>query len=89
MVEAPCANRSERLTQIYGNVVYVGLVHIQGLEEKTIETLLTLRQQDGLYEGLYNCIERTGIAPEQINLLIRVGAFRFTGKSKKGTAMGG
>lgn len=83
VVEAPCANRSERLTQIYGNVVYVGLEHLQGLEESTIETLVTLRQQDGPYKGLYNCIERTGIAPEQINLLIRVGAFRFTGKSRK------
>ncbi|MBL4675363.1 MAG: hypothetical protein JKY70_04035 [Mucilaginibacter sp.] len=41
------------------------------------------RHEHGPYPGLEDLIKRTGIGLEQAIILIRVGALRFTGKSKK------
>ena len=41
------------------------------------------RRKNGLYQSLEDFIKRTGIGLEQAITLIRVGALRFTGKSKK------
>ncbi|MGZ5255192.1 MAG: helix-hairpin-helix domain-containing protein, partial [Flavitalea sp.] len=82
-LEAPCINQSEELTYITGDTVYVGFIHIQHLEKKLTELLLEERKRGGIFSGLGDFIERTGTGPEQLNTLIRTGAFRFTGKSKK------
>jgi DNA polymerase-3 subunit alpha len=82
-VQAPCINNSEVLTTIRGQDVYMGFVHVKSLENATIESFLHERSQHGAYLNLYDFIERTGTGPEQLNILIRVGAFRFTGKNKK------
>ncbi len=37
----------------------------------------------GLILHLQDFIERTGIGREQLNVLVSIGAFRFTGKKKK------
>jgi DNA polymerase-3 subunit alpha len=44
---------------------------------------LAERERGGPYLSLSDFIERTGITQEQLEILIRVGALRFTGKSKK------
>lgn len=82
-LEAPCVNQSEELTYIIGDVVYVGFIHIQHLEKKLTELLLEERKRGGEFSRLADFIERTGTGPEQLNTLIRTGAFRFTGKTKK------
>ena len=82
MLEPPCVNSSEELTYINGTTVYIGFIHIQNLESKVIEKILEERQL-GNFIDLTDFIERTAIGPEQLNILIRTGAFRFTGKSKK------
>jgi hypothetical protein len=82
-VHAPCVNYSEQLTSIKRRDVYVGLIHIQGMEDKLMETILQQRAEGGAYVSLHDFIMRTGIGPEQLNTLIRVGALRFTDKSKK------
>lgn len=83
MVHAPCVNHSDQLTNICGNMVYVGLIHIQGMEDKLMETILAERAVHGVYTSLHDFMVRTAIGPEQLNTLIRVGALRFTGKNKK------
>lgn len=82
-VQAPCLNNSEWLTRISGNIVYLGFIHIQHLEEKFAEEVLEERSRSGPFAGLEDFIDRTGGNPEQLNILIRIGAFRFTGKTKK------
>lgn len=83
IINAPCVNRSDYYTNIHGNEVYVGFVHVKGLQDKLIDKFLEERKINGEYTGLTNFIERTGVGLEQLNTLIRIGAFRFTGKSKK------
>jgi DNA-directed DNA polymerase III PolC len=82
-VHAPCVNNSDELTNIQGQEVYIGLVHIKSLEKETISHLLEERSRHGAFLNLEDIIHRTRIGPEQLNILIRVGALHFTGKNKK------
>lgn len=82
-LHAPCVNHSVRLTAIKGIDVYVGFVHIQGLEELLILRIENEREQHGAFVSLYDFMERTSIGLEQLNILVRVDALRFTGKNKK------
>jgi DNA-directed DNA polymerase III PolC len=82
-IKAPCVNNSDEYTNIRGNVAYTGFIHIKGLQDKLIEKILEERKVNGAYLHLQDFIERTNVGLEQLNTLISVGAFRFTGKSKK------
>ncbi|MGZ5287484.1 MAG: DNA polymerase III subunit alpha, partial [Flavisolibacter sp.] len=82
-VMAPCVNNSEELTGICGKEVYMGLIHIKDLEKTSLEKLLAERNRSGAFLHLQDLIERTGIGLEQLNILIRINALRFTGKNKK------
>lgn len=82
-IKAPCVNNSDEYTNIRGNEVYVGFIHIKRLHSKLVETIIEERKVHGHYLHLQDFIERTNVGLEQLNTLISVGAFRFTGKSKK------
>lgn len=79
----PCVNAGDYLTTIRDKTVWTGFIHVQGLEEKVVESLLEERERHGSYLHLQDFIERTAVGLEQLNLLVRVGALRFTGRSKK------
>ncbi|MEP6616831.1 MAG: DNA polymerase III subunit alpha, partial [Ginsengibacter sp.] len=83
LLHLPCVNKSAQLTSVEGNDVYIGFVHIQGLEEKLAMQIIVERYRVGKYLHLQDFIERICPGIEQLNLLIRIGAFRFTLKNKK------
>ncbi|MES2429287.1 MAG: DNA polymerase III subunit alpha [Bacteroidota bacterium] len=82
-IKAPCINKSDYLTNINDNEVYTGLIHIKSLQKILAENILEERKTNGPYLHLQDFIERTNIGKEQLNILVSVGAFRFTNKSKK------
>lgn len=82
-VLGPCVNNSEYFTQITGKIVYIGFRRIKSLQEKLALLIVEERMRTGPYLHLQDFIERTGITAEQLNILIQVDAFRFTGKNKK------
>jgi DNA polymerase-3 subunit alpha len=82
-VYPPCVNNSQYQTHIRRQEVYAGFVHIKDLEETMIEKIIMERECHGFYLDLADFIERTSIGIEQLNILIRIGAFRFIGKTKK------
>ncbi|MBX7095866.1 MAG: DNA polymerase III subunit alpha [Flavobacteriales bacterium] len=82
-IEAPCINKSKYLTDIEGQTIWLGFVHMTHLEKKSIQLLLEERNENGPYQSLSDLVERIPIALEQLILLIRVGALRFSGKSKQ------
>ena len=82
-VHLPCINRSDAKVNINGTDAFLGLIGIQGLEDKYITSIPLERQLNGPFLGLEDFIKRTGITLEQCIVLIRVGALRFTGQSKK------
>jgi DNA polymerase-3 subunit alpha len=82
-VEAPCINRSDAATVLHGKTIHIGLAVLRDLEHKTIKNVLIARIQDGDFKDMYDLVKRTAISLDQLSLLIRVGALRFTGKVKK------
>lgn len=82
-VNLPCVNHSDAVVNIKGDQVYLGLIGIQGLENKLIEIIPQERKKNGNYTDLEDLIKRTYLTLEQSIILIRIGALRFTGKSKK------
>ena len=81
-IELPCVNRSRPETRISGKVIFIGFVHVQNLEQSVISGIVNERQRHGSFSSLSDFIERTAITKEQLVILIRLGALRFTGTSK-------
>jgi DNA-directed DNA polymerase III PolC len=81
-IHPPCVNRSRWLTSIRGTDVFLGFVHLQGLERQFALDLLAERERHGSYHSLAEFCTRVHHSPEQLDLLIRIGAFRFSGMSK-------
>jgi DNA-directed DNA polymerase III PolC len=81
-IKLPCVNNSQYLTSISGSTIYIGFVHMAGLENKLAHSLVDERKQNGPYLGLHDYIDRLQPGMEQLILLIRVGAFAFTGQTK-------
>ncbi len=82
IIHLPCVNNSLYTTTIYNKNIYLGLVLIQNLEQQLGQRIVTERLQQGTYSSLADFIQRTQITKEQVELLIRIDALRFTGKSK-------
>jgi DNA polymerase-3 subunit alpha len=83
IIEAPCLNHSEYLTTIVGTTIYIGLVHIKSLESKVAHAIIDERERHGNFKSLGNFLDRVQLGLEQARILIRIGAFRFTGKGKQ------
>ena len=81
-IECPCVNRSSYTTVIRGSDIFIGFIHIRDLEHKIAKKICRLRKEDGPYQNLEDFYQRTGLPLEQLLLLIRINAIRFTGKSK-------
>ena len=82
-IELPCVNHSEYLTSITGGTIYLGFVHLQNLERRVGRAIAEMRERYGPYLDLEDFIRRVQPGLEQLILLIRINAFRFTGKSKQ------
>lgn len=80
---APCVNHSEYVTNIYGSDIYLGFIHMNGFEVKTAEAIVEERNKNGKYKSLEELTKRVSISLEMLTLLIRIGALRFTGRTKK------
>lgn len=83
IIEAPCVNRSNYLTEIYGNTIYLGFHLLHSLRHQVVLLLEDERKKNGPFNDFIDFIERVPISLEQITLLIRINAFRFTGKNKR------
>lgn len=81
-IELPCVNRGQHLTSVKGTLVYIGFIHVKGLETELSHKIVNERGKGGAFRSLYDFMQRVSIGSEQITLLIRVGAFRFTGLTK-------
>jgi DNA polymerase-3 subunit alpha len=81
-INLPCVNNSNYETNIKGTNIYTGFIHIADLEYKIARQIPQERKLHGKYTSLENFIRRNHTGIEQLVILIRTGAFRFTGKSK-------
>jgi error-prone DNA polymerase len=83
-IHLPCVNSGQYKTSIRGSDITLGFVHVKSLEIRLANRLAEERKSGGEYESLQDFMERLPEAGiEQLKILIRGGAFRFTGKTKK------
>jgi DNA polymerase III alpha subunit len=82
-IEPPCINNSDYLTTLQEDRIYIGFIHIKGLEAKVAQQIHVERQHNGNYKSLEDFLQRMDIGIEQLRMLIRLGALRFTGKNKQ------
>ena len=83
IVEAPCVQQGDYPTVIHGTTIYLGFILLNGLDETIGVTIGRERQEGGSFSSLTDFIDRVHIGIEQLTLLIRIGAFRFTGIAKQ------
>ncbi|CAH8283413.1 DNA polymerase-3 subunit alpha [Mariniflexile fucanivorans] len=82
IVYPPCINNSEHPNSIKGKTIYLGFGYLKSLESLTIGRFLTERNFNGPFQSLDDFIDRVTISIEQLTILIRIDAFRFTQRSK-------
>lgn len=84
IIEAPCVNKSDSFTVISGKTIFLGLVMIKEIEKESVTNeMVEERKKGGDFQSLEDFCERVNLPLEKLKLLIRAGAFRFTGASKK------
>jgi DNA polymerase-3 subunit alpha len=81
-IHLPCVNNSTYKTCIKGSDIYTGFIHIDSLERQMGHGIIAERDKNGPFTGLDDFVERIDAGLEQLILLIRTGAFGFTGRTK-------
>lgn len=82
-IHLPCVNKSLYATTLYGKEIYLGFVHIKSLQSVLAEKIPVERRENGDYTSLENFKLRTGVSLEQLIILVRLDALRFTGQNKR------
>lgn len=81
-IQVPCVNTSEFQTTLKGKNIYLGLMLLEGLETRIAHGIVEERERNGDYRSLEDFIRRIPIGIETVQILIFIGAFRFTQKPK-------
>ncbi|MEM9986047.1 MAG: DNA polymerase III subunit alpha, partial [Bacteroidota bacterium] len=81
-VHAPCVNQSSYHTRLTGQDIYLGFIHIKGLDHDLAQAIERERMAEGDFKDLGDFRFRLDAREPQLKLLVRVGGFRFTGESK-------
>ena len=81
-VHPPCINKSDHPNKIYGKDIYLGLGYIKELETKTVQQILENRQFFGVFKSFDDFIDRVNTSIEQLSILLKIDAFRFTKTDK-------
>lgn len=81
-IHPPCVNHSNYLTTISGTDIYIGFIHLHSFERRMAHEIMHQRARGGVFCSMKDFVDRVGISSEQFDILIRIGAFAFTGKSK-------
>ena len=81
-INLPCVNHSNHKTRILGKDIFLGFIHVNDLEHDLGQQIEMDRKENGEYSDLDHFVSRVKIGIQQLILLIRVGAFGFTGKTK-------
>jgi DNA polymerase-3 subunit alpha len=83
IIEPPCVLEGSAVAVMKGKRIILGMGLVKDIEHDTIIALLDERNKNGAYLDFEDFISRVRISLEQITILIRVGAFRYTKRSKK------
>ncbi len=82
-IHLPCINNSCWINIVKGDLIYLGFYLLKDIELSLIKHVINERNNNGIFKDLKDFIKRVIVSLEQIIILIRIGAFNFTGKRKK------
>lgn len=82
IIHSPCINRSFHKNVIYGKEIFLGFGYLRELESRVAERILKERAAHGDFASLEAFLDRVFITVDQVSILIRIDAFRFTGINK-------
>ncbi|MCB9232839.1 MAG: DNA polymerase III subunit alpha [Bacteroidia bacterium] len=82
-VHAPCINHSSYLTSLKDKDIWMGMIHLKSLGQEIGAGIPLERERNGPFRDLDDLVRRVPVGLEQLVILIRIGALRFTGLSKK------
>ena len=82
IIEPPEINKSSYLTHIEGDTIWLGWVHVKGLEKNLAEWLIN-EAEARPFRSFDDFCRRVPAGLEQLMILIRIGAFRNLGVGKK------
>ncbi len=77
-IHSPCINNSDVSNRIYKKHIYLGMMYLRDLESRVVERILKERILHGNFVSLEDFLDRVTISVEQLSILIRIDAFRFT-----------
>ena len=81
-IHPPCINTSNNGNRIQGKNLYLGFGYLRELEDRVAERILKERTAHGIFASLEDFLDRVSISIEQVSILIRIDAFRFTRTNK-------
>ena len=81
-IHPPCINTSSNGNRIIRKDLYLGFGYLRELEDRVVERILKERAANGAFASLEDFLDRVLISIEQVSILIRIDAFRFTRTNK-------
>lgn len=82
-IHPPCVNHSQMDSVIYGQDIYLGYHLLHSFDSKSAKMIVKNRIASGPFSDLDDFIDRVPLSLEQLSILIRIDAFRFTERSKR------
>jgi len=81
-IHNPCVNNSGYETTVYGKNIFLGFKLLKSLRFETAVEIEKERASNGDFKSMEDFISRINIGLENMQTLIFIGAFRFTGRPK-------
>lgn len=83
ILKPPCINKSFSQTVIYGKHIYLGFNLLYDFDENSMFQIEQERNENGVFKSFQDFVQRVDLGIEQLDILIRINAFRFTQIPKK------
>jgi DNA-directed DNA polymerase III PolC len=83
VIHPPNINKSSYESRIEGKHIYLGFILLHSFEAANAKRIVIERFKNGDYTDLDDFIDRVPISIEQIAILIKINAFKFTGRNKR------
>ncbi len=83
IIHTPCINKSTYETRLEKKNIYLGFHLLHSFDVKTATRIEKERAVHGMFKSFNDFLDRVSISLEQITILIRINAFRFTGVDKR------
>ena len=83
IIHPPNINKSNYETRIEANNIYLGFILLHAFEASNAKKIVLERTKNGHYTDFDDFINRVPISIEQTSILIKINAFKFTGRNKR------